>query len=282
MQMRSDLFALSAVVLWGSLAALGKLLGDVPPFLLTGLGLLVGSLIALPLSKFRFAELKVPPKTLALGVYGLFGYHFFLFLAFQNAPAVEANLVNYLWPLGIVILAPLFFKEITLKLRHVIAGLVGFSGAALAITSNGLSTGGFQIGYLFAFFSAVIWSTYSLGTQKVPRFSTSAIGLFSFVSGVLAIVAHLVFEDPVNLQLAQLLLIGLLGLGPLGGAFYLWDMALKLGNPQRVGLISFLTPLLSTSLLLIVTGAQLSWTLLLSASLVIGAAILGSSERIKK
>ena len=282
MQMRSDLFALSAVVLWGSLAALGKLLGDVPPFLLTGLGLLVGSLIALPLSKFRFAELKVPPKTLALGVYGLFGYHFFLFLAFQNAPAVEANLVNYLWPLGIVILAPLFFKEIKLKLRHVIAGLVGFSGAALAITSNGLSTGGFQIGYLFAFFSAVIWSTYSLGTQKVPRFSTSAIGLFSFVSGVLAIVAHLVFEDPVNLQLAQLLLIGLLGLGPLGGAFYLWDMALKLGNPQRVGLISFLTPLLSTSLLLIVTGAHLSWSLLLSASLVIGAAILGSSERIKK
>jgi drug/metabolite transporter (DMT)-like permease len=121
-----------------------------------------------------------------------------------------------------------------------------------------------------------------LGTQKVPRFSTSAIGLFSFVSGVLAIVAHLVFEDPVNLQLAQLLLIGLLGLGPLGGAFYLWDMALKLGNPQRVGLISFLTPLLSTSLLLIITGAQLSWTLLLSASLVIGAAILGSSERIKR
>ena len=282
MQIRSDLFALSAVVLWGSLAALGKILGDVPPFLLTGLGLLVGSLIALPLSRFRFAELKVPPKTLALGVYGLFGYHFFLFLAFQNAPAVEANLVNYLWPLGIVILAPLFFKEIKLKLRHVVAGLVGFSGAALAITSNGLSNGGFQIGYLFAFFSAVIWSTYSLGTQKVPHFPTSAIGLFSFVSGVLAIVAHLVFENPVELKLEQLLLIGLLGLGPLGGAFYLWDMALKLGNPQRVGLISFLTPLLSTSLLLVVTGAQLSWTLVLSASLVIGAAILGSSERIKK
>lgn len=280
--MRSDIYALAAVVLWGSLAALGKLLGDVPPFLLTGLGLLVGSFIALPLAKFRVSSLKVPAKTLALGVYGLFGYHFFLFLAFQTAPAVEANLVNYLWPLGIVILAPIFFSEIKLKPRHVIAGLVGFSGAALAITSNGLSSGDFQIGYLFAFFSAVIWSTYSLGTQKIRPFPTAAIGVFSFVSGVLAILAHLVFENPVQISPEQLMLIAALGLGPLGGAFYLWDKALKLGNPQRVGLISFLTPLLSTSLLLLVTGAPLSWTLVLAASLVIGAAILGSSERINK
>lgn len=282
MKFKSDFYALSAVALWGSLAALGKLLGDVPPFLLTGLGLLVGSLIALPLSKFRISELRIPPKTLLLGIYGLFGYHFFLFLAFQNAPAVAANLVNYLWPLGIVVLAPLFFKEIKLKPRHLIAGLIGFAGAALAITSNGLSTSDFQIGYVFAFFSAVIWSTYSLGTKKVPHFPTAAIGVFSFASGVLAIIAHLVFEPAIALDAEQLLLIWLLGLGPLGGAFYLWDKALKLGNPQRVGLISFLTPLLSTSLLLVATGEELSWTLVLSASLVIGAAILGSSERIKK
>jgi drug/metabolite transporter (DMT)-like permease len=282
MQLRSDLYALSAVLLWASLAALGKLLGDVPPFLLTGLGLLVGSVIALPLARFQLREMFVPAKTLALGVYGLFGYHFFLFLAFQTAPAVEANLVNYLWPLGIVLLAPIFFKELKLRIRHVVAGLVGFAGAALAISSTGLTGGGFQIGFLFAFFSAVIWSTYSLGTKKVPHFPTAGIGVFSFVSGVLALFAHVLFETPVSLTAQQIWLIVGLGLGPLGGAFYLWDKALKLGNAQRVGLISFLTPLLSTSLLLIVTGQSLSWQLAVSAFLIIGAAIFGSSERIKK
>lgn len=280
--MRSDLYAVAAVTLWASLAALGKLLGDVPPFLLTGLGLLVGSVIALPLARFRVREMLVPARTLALGVYGLFGYHFFLFLAFQTAPAVEANLVNYLWPLGIVLLAPVFFRETKLQARHVIAGIIGFVGAALAISSSGFSGAGFQIGFLFAFFSAVIWSTYSLGTKKVPHFPTAGIGLFSLASGVLALLAHAAFETPVTLSVEQLVLIVVLGLGPLGGAFYLWDKALKLGNAQRVGLISFLTPLLSTSLLLAVTGQALSWQLAISALLIIGAAFFGSRERIKK
>lgn len=282
MQLRSDLYALAAVLLWSSLASLGKLLGDVPPFLLTGLGLLVGSLIALPLAKFRLANLSVKPKTILLGVYGLFGYHFFLFLAFQTAPAVEANLVNYLWPLGIVLLAPLFFRNQPLTVRKALAGVIGFIGAALAIVSAGVTSAKFEIGFLFAFFSAVIWATYSLGTKKVSHFPTAAIGVFSLVSGVLALIAHLVFEAPISLSLEQLALITLLGIGPLGGAFYLWDMALKTGNPQRVGLISFLTPLLSTTMLLLVTGASLTWMLGLSAVLIIGAAFVGSRERISQ
>lgn len=282
MQLRSDLYALAAVVLWSSLAALGKLLGEVPPFLLTGLGLLFGSLIALPLARFNLKNLRVPPKTILLGVYGLFGYHFFLFMAFQTAPVVEANLVNYLWPLGIVLLSPLFFRNQTLTIKKLMAGLIGFAGAGLAIISSGITASKFEIGFLFAFFAAVIWATYSLGTKKVAHFPTAAIGVFSLVSGGLALAAHSVFETPVSLSTQQWLLIAVLGLGPLGGAFYLWDLALKSGNPQRVGLISFLTPLLSTSLLLLVTDASFTWLLGLSALLIIGAAFIGSRERISK
>jgi drug/metabolite transporter (DMT)-like permease len=273
---RSNLPALLAIGLWATLAPIGSLLSDLPPFFLTGVGLLVGSILALFMGLRVRQALAIPPKTLAIGVFGLFGFHAALFTALQMAPAVQANLVNYLWPLLMVVIAPLFLKGTLLTLRHVIAALVGFAGAALAITSGGELTGTGSWGYFFAFLAAVIWATYSLLTKRLPHFDTALVGVFAFVSGVLSLIAHLLFEQPVSPSAWEWLLLVLMGLGPLGGAFYLWDYALKNGDPQRIGLLSFLTPLMSTTLLLLVTGKPLTLQLLLAAVLIIGAAILGS------
>ncbi len=273
--MRSDLAALGAVVLWGSLAALGVSLSHLPPFLLTGIGLLIGSLVSLPLSKFKLNDLKVSKKALAVGVFGLFGYHAALFAGLQNAPSVQANLVNYLWPLLIVVLAPLFINGAKLSTRQVLAALVGFAGAALAILSGSELVSGFAIGYVFAFMAAIFWATYSLFSKRVG-FRTAAVGTFGFLSGLIAIAAHLLFEPQAQLALSDWPLLVLLGLGPLGLSFYLWDYALKTGNPQRVGLIAFLTPLISTTLLLLVTGIPLRPLLALAAGLIFAAAVLGT------
>ena len=278
--MRADLLAIGAIVLWASLATLATLLSQIPPFLLTGIGLVIGSLISLPLSGFKLSAWKVPAKTLGVGVYGLFGYHLMLFIALQTAPAVEANLVNYLWPLLIVVLAPLFSRHLKLGARHIFAAGLGFAGAAIAITSSGGVSGvlGFEVGYLFALAAAVIWATYSLMTTKLPTFPTSAIGLFGLVSGVFAIAAHFLLEAPAAISSTDWVLLVILGLGPLGGAFYFWDAALKIGDPRRIGLLAFLTPLLSTTLLLVVSGRELSWQLLLATALIVGGAVLGSGS----
>ena len=276
--MRSDLAALGAVILWGSLAALGASLSNIPPFLLTGIGLVIGGLVSLPLAKFDFKKLKVSWTALLVGVYGLFGYHAALFAGLQNAPSVQANLVNYLWPLLIVVLAPIFIRGTTLTLRHVLAALVGFIGAGLAILSGAELVSGFAIGYVFAFFAAIFWSTYSLLSNRVA-FKTTAVGTFGFVSGALAIAAHLIFEPATTIQLTDWPLLIALGLGPLGGSFYLWAYALKNGSPQRVGLIAFLTPLISTTLLLVVTDTPLSPLLAVSAGLIFIAAFFGSRAK---
>jgi drug/metabolite transporter (DMT)-like permease len=278
--MKADLLALGAIVLWASLATLATLLSDIPPLLLTGIGLVIGSVISIPLSGFKLSAWAIPPKTLMVGVYGLFGYHLMLFIALQTAPAVEANLVNYLWPLLIVVLAPLFTKSLKLASRHIIAASAGFTGAAIAIASNGQAgvSFDFQTGYLFALAAAIIWATYSLMTTKLPAFPTSAIGLFGLVAGALAIASHFVLEEPAVISGADWLLLALLGLGPLGASFYFWDAALKIGDPRRIGLLAFLTPLLSTAMLVVVSGRMLSWQLAVATALIVGGAVLGSKR----
>lgn len=274
----ANLLALGAVVLWASLAALGVALAHVPPFLLTGLSLLVGSLIALPLSRFDLRQWRVPASTLALGVYGLFGFHFLLFIALRHAPPVQANLVNYLWPLGIVVMAPLFLPGVTLLARHIFAALLGFAGAALAILGGAGDTGDtrWAWGYVPALASAFIWASYSLLTKRVRAFPTSAIGSFALLSGVLALLCHALLEPAVSLSTQDMLLIAVLGLGPLGGAFFLWDAALKRGDARQIGVLSFLTPLLSTLTLLLVRGEMPSPAIGLAALMIVGAAVMAT------
>ena len=269
------LCALGAIVLWGTLASLGVALAHVPPFLLTGLALIVGSAPSWPLAR----QWRVPASTLLLGVYGLFGYHFLLFVALRTAPPLEANLVNYLWPLLIVVLAPVYLRGIALRPVHVLAAVAGFAGAALAIVGGREVSGGLSWGYLAAAGAAFIWASYSLLTQRVAHFPTAAIGLFGLVSGLLALACHALLEPPVALSTRDMVLIGIIGLGPLGAAFFLWDAALKRTDARRVGLLSYLTPLASTLLLAATTGRPLTPWIAASALLIVGAAIVGLRTR---
>lgn len=271
--MHANVYALGAIALWATLASLGVALQHVPPLLLTGLALLIGSVPSWPLLR----QWRVPASTLALGVGGLFGYHLLLFIALRHAPAVEANLVNYLWPLLIVVLAPVLLPGMRLRPSHAVAALTGFAGAAIAILGSGPTVaGGWYWGYLPALASAFIWAGYSLLTRRVRPFPTAAIGLFGLVSGLLSLFCHWALEPAAQLQGSDWALILAMALGPLGAAFFLWDRALKLGDPRQIGILSYITPLASTLLLMTITGRALSWSIAAAALLIIGAAVAGT------
>jgi drug/metabolite transporter (DMT)-like permease len=268
-------YALGAIALWSLLAALGLLLSHVPPFLLTGLALVIGSVPAWPLAR----QWRVPAGTLALGIWGLFGFHFLLFIALRTAPPVEANLVNYLWPLLIVVLAPVMLPGMRLRPVHLLAGLAGFAGAAVAILGAAPQAGmaaAWSWGYLPALGSAFVWATYSLGTQRVDPFPTAAVGGFGLASGLLALACHWALEPATALSARDWLLVAAMGLGPLGAAFFLWDRALKQGDARRIGILSYVTPLASTVLLVSVTDRPWHWTIGLAGVLIIGAAAVAS------
>jgi drug/metabolite transporter (DMT)-like permease len=269
----ANLYALGAIALWALLATLGVSLAHLPPFLLTGLALVIGSVPAWPLAR----HWRVPFRTLALGVYGLFGFHFLLFMALRLAPPVEANLVNYLWPLLIVVLAPVFLPKMRLRAAHILAALAGFAGAAIAILGAADDARSiWSWGYLPALGSAFVWASYSLWTRRVPVFPTAAIGLFGLVSGLLSLACHWALEPAADVSRRDIVLVVAMGLGPLGAAFFLWDKALKLGDARQIAILSYLTPLASTVLLLVVSDRTLTPLLALAATLIIGAAVVGT------
>ena len=292
--MKANLYALAAIALWASLAALGVSLAHVPPFLLTGIALLIGSVLAWPAVASNPALWRVSPRMLGLGVFTLFGFHFLLFIALRIAPAVEVNLINYLWPLLMVLLAPWYLPGVRLGAVHAIAAVTGFAGAAVAIlggrdtpTTGGnlsaVATEAFSqpaLGYVLALGAAMIWGNYSLQTKRMALqgtgASTAAIGLFGLASGVLSLLCHWALEPPVDLTGRDWLLLAVMGLGPLGAAFYLWDKALKLGDARHIAVLSYLTPLLSTVLLMATTGRALTASIAVAALLIIGAALLGT------
>lgn len=273
---QANLYALGAIALWATLATLGVALSQVPAFALTGLALIIGSVPTWG----HWRQWRVSRAALALGVYGLFGFHFLLFIALRHAPPVQANLVNYLWPLFIVVLAPLLLPGVHLRLAHVLAAGLGFLGAGLAILGGHSleAAWAWAWGYLPALGSALIWATFSLGSRRMAQsgkgFPTAALGLFGLISGLLALGCHVWLEPPLHLDLRDGLLILAMGLGPLGGAFLLWDRALKLGDPRTIGVLSYLTPLASTLLLIAVTGRALTIWIGLATVLIVGAALL--------
>ena len=216
---------------------------------------------------------------------GIFGYHALLFAAFRLAPAVEVNLINYLWPLLIVVLSPVYLRGFELRPTHLAGAALGLAGAFLIVSGGrlGLNLAGLP-GHLMAAAAAFIWATYSLLTKRVPPFSTGAVGLFCLVSGALSLglwaagslsgTGALILPSITGIEMVFL---ALLGLGPMGLAFYTWDAALKLGDPRIIGSLAYLTPLLSTLNLVVAGGKTLTWVTGAAMILIMTGAIVGST-----
>jgi drug/metabolite transporter (DMT)-like permease len=279
----SILLALTAILIWSTLALFSSQLTHVSPFLVLGVALMLSGSFSL----VRRSAWHIPLTTLAVGVGGIFGYHFLYFSAMALAPAVEASLINYLWPLLIVVLSPLVLAGYRLRPRHIFGALLGLAGAGLIATGGQLSLRfEFLSGYLMMAGAALIWALYSLLTKRVPPFSTESVAAFCTVSGLLALAFYLLTGGSLAqvqaLSTHDWLVIVLCGLGPMGAAFFFWDAALKRGDPRRIGSLAYLTPLLSTLNLVVFARLPLTPVSFAAMALIISGAVIGSSVRTEK
>mgnify|MGYP002630009473 CR=1 FL=1 len=287
---RATLIGASAVVMWATLALLTTLSGKVPPFQLIALAFSCAFSIALAkwlwTGEAVLAKLKMPLRVWALGVCGLFGYHFFYFMALRNAPPIEAGLIAYLWPLLIVLTSALLPGE-RLRWWHVAGALMGLAGAATLVMGNSADgLAGFKseywLGYLMAILCALTWTAYSVLSRRFAHLPTDTVGVFCGATAILAMVAHLTFETTVWPSGGQWLAVLGLGLGPVGIAFFAWDYGVKHGNIQALGAISYGAPLLSTLLLIAAGKGEATINVALACVMIIGGAVLASKDMIAR
>jgi len=277
---RATLIGFSAVMMWALLALLTAASGSVPPFQLSALTFAIGTGVGLAMRLFQppAHHDPIPPVVWLIGIGGLFGYHFFYFTALRNAPAVEASLIAYLWPLLIVIGSALLPGE-RLRWHHVAGGLLGLAGAFLIVSRGGALAfeSRYAFGYAMAGVCAVLWSSYSLLSRRFPAVPTSVVTWFCAATALLSLACHLVLEETVwPSGTTQWLAVAGLGLMPVGAAFYAWDHGVKRGNIQVLGAASYAAPLLSTLVLIAAGAAEATPSVLAACVLITAGAVLAA------
>ncbi|MBZ9699806.1 MULTISPECIES: DMT family transporter [unclassified Mesorhizobium] len=280
---RATLIGFSAVAMWALLALLTDASGKVPPFLLSAITFSIGTGVGLVARLFMPAADKsqrIPRQVWVIGIAGLFGYHFFYFTALRNAPAVEASLIAYLWPLLIVLGSALMPGE-RLAWNHIVGALLGLAGTVLIVTKGGglAFDARYAFGYAMAAVCAVLWSSYSLLSRRFPSVPTSIVTWFCAATALLSLACHLALEETVlPASAGQWLAVLGLGLMPVGAAFYAWDVGVKRGNIQVLGAASYAAPLLSTLVLIAAGVAEPSLRIVAACVLITGGAALAAKS----
>lgn len=277
----------TTVVLWSTLAVLTTLSGSVPPFQLVAMAFALAASLAVGKWLVRgegvIAHLRWPAPVWLVGVGGLFGYHVLYFLALRTAPAVEASLINYLWPLLIVVFSALLPGH-RLRWWHLAGAVSGLAGTVILVGYGGGEGFGFRgqylTGYLAALAAALTWAGYSILSRRHAHVPTDAVGGFCAATALLAALAHLAFERTVWPEGYEWLVVAAMGLGPVGVAFFTWDHGVKHGDIRVLGVAAYATPLLSTLLLIAAGQARLTWALAAACVLIVGGALLAAREMI--
>ena len=190
---KSTGFALLTILLWASLAALTSRITSVSPLVLVGLVLLFCGAGTLPF----WRQWRASPLTWLVTITALLLYHLLLFTSFRHAPVLEANLINYLWPLCIILFTPLLLPGHPLSLHHLLAGALGLAGSVLVMVDGHLQLQQAHLpGYLLALGAAIVWGAYSVLSRRLPPAPAVVTAAACLPAGLLALLLAWMLEGP--------------------------------------------------------------------------------------
>ncbi len=282
------ILALLSVVFWsGAATAFKKAFCFGSPWQVVFLSVCVSTVvfgIAFIIKRYRFNKSDFVAGVY-LGFLNPFLYYLVLLTAYSGLPAQIAMVVNYLWPVTLVLLSIPFLGE-KLQLGGVAGILLSFSGVAF-LTLMGRQSFEIQPFYLLlAFISTFIWSVYWLLNTRNSGKAISVL-FWSFVSGsfYLAVYGFVSGSEQFFLGRSQFLQILpwvlYIGIFEMGLTYIMWNTALKWASRTSVvsGMI-FLTPFLALIFIGFVVGEPISLYTVIGLLLVVGGIILEKRFRL--
>lgn len=247
------IYLFSTIFLWSSLAIFAEQINHLPSLLTLGVSFFLGTLLGV-----KSFNKDTSLKAIIITSVSYFFYHFFLYESFRYAPVLEANLIQYLWPSFIIILGPVLIKGE----KYNNSFFVALVGSIVALSILGINafdslTSIHLRGYLYAFGAAVVWSIFSIISKGDSNFNQKSVSIGCMSTSLVSLLIYFTFqkEGKLDIQLYNIIFLVIIGLGPFGLAFYLWDKSLKECSTKQIGVASLLTPVLS-NLLLFIFGDQ--------------------------
>lgn len=270
----------SSVLVWSTAASFAVLGSALPPLLFLA-GAFASGFLAFVLARLVRGQsplemLAVPLPVLCLLVLGFLGHNGLYVTALRYAPAAQVNLISYLWPLLMVVLLGLAGIARPTALQ-VFGSFLGFAGLAWFVSPGVVEggTGGGLLGYLLAFLAACCFALYSALRSKFSAGPPDAAGAACGVAALIAASLHLLFgaPDPLDaiyrVEPLAILAMVLIGVGPMGLANLLWDYGVRFGDGRLLSALAYLTPVLSTLLLVTLDLAVLTSQVLIGGGLIL-------------
>jgi drug/metabolite transporter (DMT)-like permease len=254
---------LVTILMWGTLAASVDSLHSFPTLMLNGVALTIGGLIGLPWVR----HWRMPIGLAVLGSTSMLAYHVVYFYALRVGEPVGVSLLHYLWPLLIVVMTPSSWRRDAPMVRQFLGVALGFAGAVFACIASvegahpdteSLTLGMRIFSYGLGLVSAFIWAGYSLLGRRYGSVSSHSVGLFCLVAGIGCLILSVGAGGVPHFTGRNTLTLAYLGVGPMGGAFYMWDYGMKRCDPRKVAILSYATPVLSTIALCVHLGRPIS------------------------
>jgi drug/metabolite transporter (DMT)-like permease len=275
---KANLQGYIAILLWSFSALYIDWTPQIPPLLLAASSSLVGFVF------FAASWIKAPEKFLLLlkqswKIWCLFFasvilYRLFYMSGLKLSPIIEANLLNYLWPLLILVFAGLFDQQKFSRGIYIgtAACFIGVICIGLSKTTSRLS---FEYGHLLAIAGAVTWSIYSVVTRRYKGTPTDMIGMMHILGIGLFYILHKSFEAPVVFDSVSLKnYAGIIGLGlSISYGYKLWDNAMTHGDREKVTIAAYYTPLLSTIWLILFSSGRFTLMTALAAFFILGGSL---------
>ena len=248
-------YLLLTILFWSATPAVAKLaLAELNNLQLLFYTSIVGviSLFLVVLFQKKINQIKEFKKTdyfkmLGMWFLGIFLYYIFLFGSFAIAPAGQANVVNYLWPVFIILFSIPILKE-KFNYKTILAVLISFIGALIVFTRGEFSSfsNEYTFGYLLAALGAVCYGLFSVLGKKLHYEKFTSMLFYYIFATILIIPTTLIFSKFVIPQSITTIIAILL----LGGvfnsiAFVFWFKALKEGHTHKTANLIYAVPFLA-------------------------------------